>query len=155
MNNEKYQIIPIRVSKANRFVEEYHRHNKPVDHRGHRFSLGLMYKDCLIGVAIAGSPIARANDDGFTLEIQRVCVLEGYANACSMLYGRIKRIGMLMGYKKIITYTLQNESGSSLKAVRAVSKPIRVGSWNRPNRPRQEQEISLKPKLKWTLYDHV
>jgi len=151
ITDEKYQIIPIRVSKANKFVEEHHRHNKPVDHRGHRFSLGLMYKNCLIGVAIAGQPIARQNDDGFTLEIQRVCVLEGYPNANSMLYGRIKRIGMLMGYKKIITYTLQSETGSSLKAVGATSKPIRVGSWNRPNRPRQEQEISLKPKLKWTL----
>ncbi len=122
-----YKIIPIRMSVANDFIAKHHRHNKPVDHRAHRFSIGLIDEDGkLIGVAIAGQPIAQKNDDGFTLEILRVCVLEGYPNANSMLYARVKRIGLLMGYRRIITYTLEQESGASLRAVGARGEKVRI-----------------------------
>jgi hypothetical protein len=146
------QIIPIRMSEANKFIQEHHRHNKPVDHRGHRFSLGLIDDaGLLIGVAIAGQPIAQKNDDGFTLEILRVCVLPGYKNANSMLYGRVRRIGMLMGYRRIITYTLESESGSSLRAIGAYGQSIRLASWTNNKRTRSEQEVSQLPKLRWEL----
>ena len=79
-------------------------------------SLSLYDEDKLIGVAICGRPIARKLDDGNTLEINRVCVLEGYQNACSMLYGRCTKIAKLMGYAKVITYTMESENGASLKA---------------------------------------
>jgi len=146
------KIIPLRVSQANEFISKYHRHNKPVDHRGHRFSIGLIDDSGkLIGVAIAGQPIAQRNDDGFTLEILRVCVLDGYHDANSMLYGRVRRIGMLMGYRRIITYTLKTESGSSLRAVGGSSVEIRTGPWSRPARPRNEQEVTRLKKLRWEL----
>ncbi|MGB9815843.1 MAG: XF1762 family protein [Thermoplasmata archaeon] len=150
----KYRIVPLRMSVANEFIQKYHRHNKPVDHRAHRFSIGLMDGDKLIGVAIAGQPIAQKNDDGFTLEILRVCVLEGYPNANSMLYARVKRIGLLMGYKRIITYTLQSESGASLRAIGAKGKPIRVSSWSRPARKRSEQPVTMLPKIRWELLEN-
>jgi hypothetical protein len=140
------------MSEANKFIQEHHRHNKPVDHRGHRFSLGLIDDaGLLIGVAIAGQPIAQKNDDGFTLEILRVCVLPGYKNANSMLYGRVRRIGMLMGYRRIITYTLESESGSSLRAIGAYGQSIRLASWTNNKRTRSEQEVSQLPKLRWEL----
>jgi hypothetical protein len=110
--------------------------------------------DKLIGVAIAGQPIAQKNDDGFTLEILRVCVLEGYPNANSMLYARVRRIGLLMGYKRIITYTLQSESGASLRAIGAKGKPIRVGPWSRPARKRSEQPVTMLPKIRWELLEN-
>jgi len=146
------KIIPLRMSQANEFIKKYHRHNKPVDHRGHRFSIGLIDDSGkLIGVAIAGQPIAQKNDDGFTLEVLRVCVLDGYPNANSMLYGRVRRIGMLMGYRRIITYTLKSESGASLRAVGAIGEEIRTYPWSRPARPRNDQEVSYLPKLRWEL----
>ena len=149
---DEMKIIPLRMSQANKFISKYHRHNKPVDHRGHRFSIGLVDgENKLIGVAIAGQPIAQRNDDGFTLEILRVCVLDGYRNANSMLYGRVRRIGMLMGYHRIITYTLQSESGASLRAVGATSKEIRTYPWDRPARPRNDQEVTHLQKLRWEL----
>ncbi|MGT2493099.1 XF1762 family protein [Cupriavidus basilensis] len=37
------------------------------------------------GVAIVGRPVARALDDGWTLEVNRLCT-DGTSNACSMLY---------------------------------------------------------------------
>lgn len=148
------KIRPISLTRANEFVSSHHRHNKPVDHRGHRFSLGL-YDDAglLIGVGIAGQPIARKNDDGKTLEVLRVCVLEGNPNANSKLYGRLKRIAQLMGYEKVITYTLQDECASSLKAVGAIKEREinRVSKWSRPARPRAEQPVSYMPKIRWSL----
>ena len=151
MENIRYTIIPIKMGVANDFVEKHHRHNKAVDHRSHRFSLGLIQGSELIGVAIAGLPIARKNDDGLTLEVMRVCVLEGYPNANSMLYARVKRIALLMGYERVITYTLKDESGSSLKAIKAVPHSIRIGKWSRPARLRNEQLISFVPKVRWEL----
>ena len=146
------KIIPLRMSLANEFISKYHRHNKPVDHRGHRFSIGLTDDSGeLIGVAIAGQPISQKNDDGFTLEILRVCALDGHPNANSMLYGRVRRIGMLMGYHRIITYTLKSESGASLRAIGAKPEGIRTYPWSRPARPRNDQEVTYLPKLRWEL----
>ena len=148
------KIIPLRMSQSNEFISKYHRHNKPVDHRAHRFSIGLVDDSGkLIGVAIAGQPIAQKNDDGFTLEVLRVCVLDGYPNANSMLYGRVKRIGMLMGYRRIITYTLESESGASLRAIGAKPERIRTYPWIRPARPRDDQEVTYLPKLRWELVE--
>lgn len=67
------------------------------------------------GVAIAGRPVARRLDDGESLEILRVCT-DGTRNACSMLYAAIRKAGRALGYKRIITYTLPNEGGASLRA---------------------------------------
>ena len=150
-----YTIIPVRMNIANDFILRHHRHNKPVDHRSHRFSIGIISDQKLIGVAIAGLPIARKNDDGLTLEIMRVCVLEGYPNANSMLYARMKRIALLMGYKRIITYTLKDESGSSLRAVKAIPHEIKTGRWSRPARPRTDQLVTFVPKIRWELTSEV
>ena len=83
---------------------------------GGKFAVGAAVDGKLVGVAIAGRPVARRLDDGKTLEVLRVCT-DGTPNANSFLYGRVKRIGQLMGYTKILTYTLEEESGASLRAV--------------------------------------
>lgn len=104
--------IPFRI--ANEFIRDFHRHHKMVT--GGKFCIGLYDDLNLVGVAICGRPVSRYYDDGFTLEINRLCVLEGIKNACSMLYGRCCRIARAMGYRKVITYILASENGASLKA---------------------------------------
>lgn len=144
------EIIPITIRDANVFVTNFHRHNKKVT--GAKFAIGLT-EDCeLVGVAIAGRPVARLLDNGKTIEILRVCVKEGYKNANSKLYGRTKRICQLMGYEKIITYTLQTESQASLKAICAnpVSE-VKPRDWDRLNRHRKGQEIYSEEKIRWEL----
>jgi len=95
-------IIPVTFRRACEFVLALHRHNKPP--RGHKFSIGLEKNGTLVGVAMAGRPIARHFDDGLTLEINRTCT-DGSRNANSMLYGAVRRAAWGMGYKRIITYT--------------------------------------------------
>ena len=67
------------------------------------------------GVAIVGHPVARHLDDGWTLEVSRCCT-DGTRNACSMLYAAAWRAARAMGYHKLITYILDTEPGTSLKA---------------------------------------
>ena len=107
------KIIPITFKIACDFVSRYHRHHKPT--AGCKFCIGIENDAKLVGVAVCGRPVSRHLDDGFTCEINRVCT-DGTKNACSMLYGACCRIAKNMGYKKIITYTLQSENGASLRA---------------------------------------
>ncbi|RZV40176.1 MAG: hypothetical protein EVJ48_01415 [Candidatus Acidulodesulfobacterium acidiphilum] len=140
---------PISLKLANEFVLANHRHNKPV--AGHKFSIGLFDDERLIGVAICGRPVARMADDGLTLEILRVCT-DGTRNANSMLYGRVKKIAQVMGYKKVLTYTLAEESGSSLRAVGAQKDGlVKPQEWSREKRKRETQNIYKKEKIRWIL----
>jgi hypothetical protein len=107
------EIVPISLAEANAFVEKHHRHHKPVV--GHKFSIGCARDGEIIGVAIVGRPVSRYLDDGWTLEVNRLCT-DGARNACSMLYAASWRATRAMGYKRVITYILESETGSSLKA---------------------------------------
>lgn len=108
------KVVPISISEANEFVANFHRHNKPV--QGAKFAIGVSDGDRLVGVAIVGRPISRHLDDGETAEVTRCCVLDDAPKgACSFLYSRCWRIWAAMGGAKLITYTLQSESGASLR----------------------------------------
>mgnify|MGYP000063425925 CR=1 FL=1 len=106
-------LTPINLKTANAFVQQYHRHHKPT--RGHKFSIGVSDNGALVGVAICGRPVARRLDDGYTLEVNRLCT-DGTPNACSILYAAAYRAARAMGYNKVITYILDTENGASLKA---------------------------------------
>lgn len=107
------RLRPISLRDANEYVRKYHRHHKPV--AGHKFSIGCEADGELVGVIIVGRPVSRYLDDGFTLEVTRLCT-NGAKNACSFLYGAAARAAAAMGYKRIITYTLESENGASLRA---------------------------------------
>jgi hypothetical protein len=131
------ELQPISLEEAKAFVNKHHRHNiAPV---GHKFSIGLNDGEKVVGVCIVGRPIARHNQDGWTLEVYRNCVLEGYKNACSKLYGAAWRAVSAMGYKRLITYTLISEPGTSLIAAgwKTIGQTqARPKGWDCPSRPR-------------------
>jgi len=106
------RVVPMRHADANDFVRRLHRHNRPT--LGAIFCVGVA-DDEVRGVAIVGRPVARRLDDGATVEVLRVCT-DGARNACSKLYGACRRIAKEMGYARIITYTLPDEGGASLRA---------------------------------------
>jgi cytochrome oxidase Cu insertion factor (SCO1/SenC/PrrC family) len=107
------EIRPISLKDANAYIIQNHRHHGKA--QGHKFSLGVFDGSDLHGVAVVGRPVSRHLDDGMTCEVIRLCT-DGTYNACSMLYSRCARVCKDMGYKKIITYILDSESGVSLKA---------------------------------------
>lgn len=122
------KVGPITFKAACAFVARLHRHNKPP--RGHKFSIGLYDDERLVGVAMAGRPIARLFDNGTTLEVNRTCT-DGTANANSMLYGAVWRAAKAMGYLRCVTYTVEGEPGTSLRAAgwRKVKDLAARGSW--------------------------
>jgi len=147
----KLIVTPISIREANQFIENFHRHNKPTN--GGKFSIGACFGDELVGVAIVGRPVARMLDDGVTGEVTRVCVVDhAPKNTCSFLYGRCWRIWQQMGGTRMITYTLQEESGSSLRGagwkIVGEVKPEKSG-WDRANRKRDWQPIYGQLKFRW------
>ncbi|HAH52279.1 MAG TPA: hypothetical protein DCL80_13910 [Balneola sp.] len=144
----KLAVIPISGHEANDFIKNFHRHNKPV--RGQRFSIGAS-TDKLVGVAIVGRPIARLLQDGLTAEITRVCVVDtAPKGTCSFLYGRCWRIWQQMGGKRMVTYTLQEESGASLRGAGwKIMGENKGGGWDREKRKRDWQPIYGQLKFRW------
>ena len=102
------RLIPITLREANAYVKRHHRHHKPA--RGCKFTLAVANGDEVCGVAIVGRPVARHLDDDWTAEVLRVCT-DGTKNACSMLYGAAWRAARAMGYRRLVTYTLNTEPG--------------------------------------------
>lgn len=137
--NARYGIVPLPLQAARAFVDEHHRHNMAP--AAHKFSIGIKAGGELVGVVIASRPISRHRDDGFTLEINRCCVMPGYKNACSKLIGHAVRAGAEMGYTRFLSYTLAEEPGGSLRAagfcIIGTTKPNPAG-WNSPSRPREK-----------------
>ena len=140
------ELQPITLKEAMRFVDLHHRHHKAP--QGGLFAIGLEENGGVIGVAIVGRPVARMLDNGYTAEITRLCVLDGFPNACSMLYSACWRAARAMGYHRLITYILKSESGSSLYAAnfRLVGE-CGGGTWNRTSRPRVDTHPIEQKKL--------
>ena len=156
MKKEVLTVRPITLREANAYVAQHHRHNLPTN--GHKWSIACYDGDRLVGVAIAGQPVARKLDDGLTIEIRRVCT-DGTYNACSKLYGACARVAREMGYRRVITYTLVSEPGTSLKASGWIMAGEAGGvSWNQPSRPREvyqetlfgvERKYPEEKKIRW------
>jgi hypothetical protein len=131
----------------------WHRHHQPVP--GHKFSVGVADEDGVLrGVAIVGRPVARHFDNGQTLEVNRTAT-DGTRNANSMLYGAAARVAFGLGYTRLITYTQEGESGSSLKG--AGWKPIAVrpanNGWSVPSRPRDDKHPVGIPHTLWEIME--
>ena len=127
------QLIPVSLKDANAFVAAHHRHHKPVT--GHKFSIGCECDGQLVGVAIVGRPVSRYLDNGLTLEVTRLCTT-GEKNACSMLYAAAARAAKAIGYRKIVTYTLDTEDGTSIRAAGWTCAGLAGGKrWTGQRRP--------------------
>lgn len=136
-------ITPISLAEANVFVSRHHRHHKPVP--GAKFCVAVSDDAGQVrGVAIVGRPVARGLDDGWTLEVNRCCT-DGARNACSMLYGAAWRAARALGFRRLLTYTLPQEGGASLRGAGWINLGLRGGgNWNTAARPRIDTEGALQ-----------
>lgn len=145
------RLIPCTYKTACDFVNQHHRHH--IASQGCKFCLGLINDNKLCGVAICGRPVSRHLDNGFTLEINRLCT-DGTKNACSKLYGACCRIAKEMGYEKVITYTLESENGASLKASNFICEGQAGGThWTGIREQKQlsfiEDKTPKEMKVRW------
>lgn len=143
----KLTVVPCELTDAKFFIAQFHRHHEPP--LGHKFTLAVAGEDgCVHGVATVGRPVARGNQDGWTLEVTRVCT-DGTPNAPSMLYGAAWRAARALGYRRLITYILTTEPGTSLRAAGwKIVGQVKGRSWDCPSRPRVDRH-PLQDKLCW------
>jgi hypothetical protein len=131
------QIVPVRRDTVYQFITDHHRHHTPP--AGYLFLLGVSDGENLVGVATVGRPVARALDDGKTVEITRICT-DGTKHAASCLIARCSRVSRDLGYSRVITYIRADETGVSLRAAGAVALyDVRAKSWDTPSRPRTDK----------------
>ena len=142
------KMKPITFKMANEYVRQYHRHHK--QSVGCKFCLSVTNDNVLCGVAIVGRPVSRVLDDGYTIEVNRLCT-DGTKNACSLLYSSAAKIAKSMGYKKIITYILETELGTSLKASGWIISGKTIGrEWDTKSRRREHKKgVQLINKIRW------
>lgn len=138
------EAIPIELKEAQSYIDAHHRHHKAAHRDKFRIAAVDNSKN-LIGVMQVGRPVSRELDDGRTLEVLRLCTESKEKNVCSFLYSRAARIAKELGYKKIITYILETELGTTLKASgwHLEKDGVGGGTWNTPSRPREMQPVQL------------
>jgi hypothetical protein len=152
---DKLRVVPCTLRKANDFVEIFHRHNLRTSRDGGKFAIAVALGPQIVGVAIVGNPLSATLMDGFTAEVLRACVLpEAPRNCNSLLYGACRRIWFEMGGRKILTYTLTEESGASLRgagwALAATVKGHNAANWGKQDDLlRREQAIYKQDKRRW------
>lgn len=140
-------LQPITYAEACAFIARYHRHHLPP--QGWKFGIAVNDGQKVVGVVTVGRPVARMLDDGWTLEVTRCCT-DGTKNAASMLYGAAQRAAFALGYRRLITYTLASEPGTSLKAANwRVIGEAGGGSWSRASRLR----VDTHPTEAKTLWE--
>ena len=145
--------VPIKLNEAIEFVRNFHRHNKPPI--SGLFAVGVSDGNTLVGVAIVSRPIARYLDNGETVEVIRCCVVnDAPKGSCSFLYSRCWQAAKALGWSKLITYTLQSESGASLRGAGWTTVAELNGSKGKgwQNRPGREwQEVIGQSKFRWEV----
>ena len=123
------ELAPCSLEEANAFVAIHHRHHHPTPVA--KFSIMATSGTAVVGVVIVGLPKARLAMDGWTLEVTRLAT-DGTRNACSLLYGAARRATFALGYKRLLTYTLADETGASLRAAGFTREAVIPGeSWLR------------------------
>jgi hypothetical protein len=141
-------IVPISFEEACIFIKNHHRHHKPPV--GHKFSIACEVDGEILGVCVVGRPVSRHEDNGWTLEVTRMCA-DGTKNVCSKLYRTAWNVAKNLGYKKLITYILDSENGASVRAAGyALIGEAGGGSWSCKSRPRVDKHPTQR-KLKFEI----
>ncbi len=154
----KPELAPCTLRFANDFVAAHHRHNGRTARNGGKWAVRVILGESTVGVAIVGNPLSATLMDGRTAEVLRVCTIEeAPKGTCSMLYAACWRCYRAMGGKRLITYTLTDESGASLRGagwrVVGQTKPVKDG-WRKDdhlNEQRTYSEVMGKVKNRWQM----
>jgi hypothetical protein len=147
-------VVPLTLKAANTFVEQHHRHHGPITGGLDYFRIGAIDETgALRGVAIVARPPNRNSDDGLTCEVVRLAT-DGTRNACSFLYGASARIAREMGFTRVLTYTLTEESGASLRAAGWKMEKTNIRSWWQSHQSKgrtvKAREHYVQKKQRWS-----
>jgi len=133
------RLIPITLAKAQETVREWHSHHDPMV--GHMWSTGAEVDDEYAGCVVVSRPIAPANQDGFTLEVTRLCckgVRAGaqFKNVASFLLGAATTSAEHRGIRLMLSYTRIDEDGACYRAAGWVPREeiVKARYWTSGNK---------------------
>jgi hypothetical protein len=148
-------VVPVTLPTANRAVERWHRHHAPIPGGFAWFCCGAIVAETLVGVAIAGRPTNRNNDDRQTVEVLRLAS-DGTPNVCSALLGACARAAKALGARRVLTYTLTSETGASLRGAGWVCEEADTGqSWwghTGTRTPAVGRDHFTQSKARWVVH---
>lgn len=146
-------VVPLTLPVANEVIERIHRHHGKMPGGFAWWACGAVAGGELVGVALAGRPTNRNNDDGQTVEVMRVAT-DGTPNACSALYGACARAAKAIGAARIITYILESETGASLRGAGWIREADGIESWwsrGLSRTPAVDRPHMTERKVRWAL----
>jgi len=147
------RIVPVTFPVANECVRMWHRHHAPLPGGFAWYCLAAVHDGGIVAAAICGRPTNRNNDDLQTVEVIRLAS-DGTRNACSALLGACARVAREMGAARIITYTLDSETGSSLRAAGWNLDKAGITSWwthAGSRTPAVKREHMKEGKVRWSV----
>lgn len=147
------QVGTVEWETMRSFVARHHEHHPPPV--GWKYGHGVYRRDTgeLVAVSSVGRPVSAALARKGWLEVNRTCVDRSVGerafNALSMLYAEAAREAARRGAPRIVTYTLEEESGGSLRAVGWTPEhTTKAESWHRDGRPREDKAPTCR-KTRW------
>lgn len=158
----RLRVATVPIPEAQDGIVRWHRHLPPAP--GALVAFAVYAGETVVGYMTIGRPVAPTLARRGWLEVTRVAT-NGHPNACSALYGAAARYARHDGGRQlalfarpaqpIITYTLPEESGASLRAAGWVELPSYRrrdgGQWGRPCRSRPVRGEKLAaPKRRWS-----
>jgi len=107
------RVVPITITEARRHVEAHHsHHHAPL---GGLFAAAVAQGDRMVCVAVVSRPVARKLGGRAIAEVTRLAS-DGTRHAASMCLAAATRAALALGYRRVISYTLAGESGTSYRA---------------------------------------
>lgn len=143
----RLRVQPIPITEARIWCRIWHRtHRAPV---GAVRAFGVYAGEELHGVALLGRPVSRMLAAQGWLEVTRVAS-DTTPNTCSALLGACAREARRRGAPVVVTYTLEDEPGTSLRAAGWTEDGLTSGgSWDRDDRERDESDVEDVRKVRW------
>lgn len=113
------RTVPMGVADALAHIEKHHSHHHAPC--GGKFAVGVSQEDGdgarIVCVAIVGRPVARVLDaSGTVAELTRSASDGTAKNAASMCIASAARAAIALGYRRIVSYTILGELGTSYLA---------------------------------------
>jgi len=144
-------VVPVTRLDARAFIERHHSHH----HKPNTWIAvtGVASGGVLCCVATLELPKARMLCDGLTAEVSRVASDGSAKHAASKALGAIAQVAFGLGYRRLVSYTLLGEAGTSYRAAGwHVTARSAGGSWDRPSRPRDARDSGARgAKVRWEL----
>lgn len=108
------RVVPVTITDARKHIERHHsHHHAPV---GGLLACAVAEGDRVCCVAVLSRPVARMLDArGDVAEVTRVAS-DGTKHAASMCLAAVTRAALALGWRRLVSYTLLGEAGTSYRA---------------------------------------